>query len=546
MYKRLFLSAAARRRTSWIIAGVLILPFIFFFHGSIRESMTGAGGAAGTLFGKRIPRETFEQHRLWSRIKLGGQLGGAPASLLEPLIAQYTWERLMLVHEAKRRGLRVDDLELARLIQSIPDFQQNGRFLPERYQQFLTAIRMSPQLFEEVQRDDLLVDKLLDQVRGSTTVTDEDVRNEFIRRHEQLEAAVIAVESASTVEEAARTVTDDEVTARYAAQPDRYKRPEQVAFEYAEFTRDSVLAGVTPTDEELQAYYEAHPSDYAREDGSAKPLDEVRENVRQAWTTEKARKALTGRALDFQDDLDANRPFEEIVSARGAVKRTAGPLDAHGPAPADGPEPAILQAVADLPVGKLTEVIQTPSGTYVARVTERLPSELRPIEEVRDGIREELIRERSRELARQRAEALRSALDERMAAGWRFEEAVLAQDIPVVRAQFTRAAPIEPLGYEPRVNQAAFDAPLGRLTPVVEAPLGFAILRPEARLPVDESTLAEEAERLRAEALTKRQGEQLQAWMREVRSRANLKSFLEEPTPNFPAGAPPIPGAAGS
>lgn len=531
MYKRLFLSPAARRHTSWVIAGVLILPFIFFFHGSIHESMTGKDSAAGTLFGKRIPRDAFERHQLWSRIKLGAQLSGAPAAILEPLITQYTWERLMLVQEAKRRGLRVDDLELARLIQNIPDFQQDGRFLPERYHQFLAAIRMSPKLFEEVQRDDLLVDKLLTRVRESITVTDEDVRNEFLRRHEQLEAAVIAVESASTVEEAARAVTDDEVLARYVAQPDTFQRPEQVAFEYAEFTRDSVLAGVTPTDEDLQAYYAAHQSDYAQSDGSAKPFDEARESVRQAWLSERARKALTSRALDLEEDVEAERPFEEIVTARGAAKRTAGPLDPRRPDAANGPEPALLQAVVDVPIGTLTRVIQTPSGVYLARVTQRFPAELRPLEEVRDEIREALIRERARELARQRAEALRKTLDERTAAGWRFEEAVLAQDIPVAHATFTRAAPIEPLGYEPKVNQTAFETPLGHVTPVLEAPLGFAILRPEARPPTDESSLAEETEQLRADTLARRQSEQLEAWLRDVRSRANLKSFLEGSTP---------------
>src|SRR3990167_2378831 len=97
MYKRLFLSHAARRRPSWPIAAVLILPFIFFFHASLRSPAKGPGGNAGTLFGKPVSWDTFEEQRHWTRIQFQAQLSGMPEAMLETLITQYTWERLMLI-----------------------------------------------------------------------------------------------------------------------------------------------------------------------------------------------------------------------------------------------------------------------------------------------------------------------------------------------------------------------------------------------------------------------------------------------------------------
>lgn len=526
MFRRLFLSQAARRRTSWLIAAVLILPFIFFFHASIRTPAKGEGGTAGTLFGKSVPWEVFQREQRWIRFKLQTVAGQMPFDVLEPMVNQAAWERLMLLEEAKRRGLRVDDLELASAIQGFPDFQKDGRFVAERYHLFLRASGLTPQLFEEWLRGDLLMEKLRDAVRSEVTVTDEDVRAAFVRAHEQLAASVIVMEPGSFIDGAAKTVTEDDVRARYEARPDEVRRPEQVAFEYAGISRESLAGAVSLTDEDLQGHYEARQDEFLAADGTPKPFEEAREPVRQSLTSERVRKQLTERGLDLEEDLEAKRPFDEIATARGLTKQTAGPLNPRSPAPG-GPDPALLQAVAELDEGNMSEVVRTTAGVYIARVTRRIPATVPPLEEVRDAIRERLIRERARGSARQAAEVVLAKLQARIAYGVRFEEAVLADGVSVTRARFGRTQPIDPLGYERAVNETAFAAPLGQLTPVLETARGFAVLRPEEYLPPDEAAFAQEEPALRSETLTRRQEERFGEWLQEVRGRAKLTSFVD-------------------
>ena len=533
MFKRLFVSDAARRRTSWFIAAVLILPFVFFFHASLRSPVKGPGGRAGTLFGKPVAWDMFEEQRRWTRVQLQAQLSGAPEAMLEPLINQYTWERLMLVEEARRRGLRVDDLELAASIHHLPAFQEGGRFLPERYHLFLRAIGLPAPVFEERLRSDLLVDKLVASVREAVTVTDADLRAAFVRAHEQLTVALILVEPMAFVEEAAKALTEEDVRARYEARPDEVRRPEQVAFDYAGLSRESLAGAISPTDDDLKSHYEAHQDEFASEDGNPKPFEEVRDAVRQALITERIRKQLTDRTLDLQEDLEAKHTFDEIVTTRGLTKEAAGPLTVGEPPPPGGPDPAILRAVSGLDEGKITEVVQTPNGVYIARLTQRIPPTVPPLEEVRDAVRERLIRERARAAARQRAETLRTRLQERMAADLRFEEAVLAEQLSTTLVQFTRLQAVGPLGYERRVNETAFATPLGQLTPVLETTRGVALLRPEELSDPDESAFAQEADRLRQETLTQRQEERFGEWMQETRQRAKLTSFVDTPTPEL-------------
>jgi peptidyl-prolyl cis-trans isomerase D len=231
----------------------------------------------------------------------------------------------------------------------------------------------------------------------------------------------------------------------------------------------------------------------------------------------------------LEEDRETRRPFADSATARGLTKQTAGPLTIGEPPAPGGPDPAILQAVADLDEGRVSGVVQTADGVSIARVTRRIPESVPPLEEVRDAIRERLIRERARAAARQAAEALRAELQERLSSGLRFEEAVLADGVSVRTARFSRTQPIDPIGYERTVNDAAFATPLGRLTPVLETVRGFAVLRTEERIPPDESAFAGEEAALRNDTLSRRQEERFAEWMEDVRARARLKSFVESP-----------------
>src|SRR3989338_1635878 len=101
MFKRLIRSETFRQRTVWVVAAVLILPFILFFSSSTPVNGPGAD-EAGRLFGRPVPWDAFRQQRVWVRRQLPEEL-----DLPEETLTQATWERLMLLAEAKRRRVRV-------------------------------------------------------------------------------------------------------------------------------------------------------------------------------------------------------------------------------------------------------------------------------------------------------------------------------------------------------------------------------------------------------------------------------------------------------
>lgn len=519
-----------RKRVIWILLLLLVPSFILFFHAS-RQAPEGPEGTAGVMFGKRIPWETFQEHRLWIRRQLESQLGSdIPPEILDPVLNQVVWDRLILLEEARRNRLRVDDLELAALIQGIAGFQDQGRFFPERYHRYLRAIGMSPQEFEKLLRDDLRIKKLTDSVKASAAVSDEDVRAAYVKAHERLTASVILLETASWTSAASAVLAEADVRASYDAHPEEALVPEQLVMDYAGLTRDELASRAPVTEEDLAAFHQRHPDRFTTETGEVRPLEEVKEAARQQVTDERVREQLTALALDLTEDLDAKRPFEDIVAARALTVRSAGPFPAGNPWIPGGPEPAIMQAVANLNIGEVSRLIETDSGVYLARVTQRIPARIPPFEEVAEQLRTRLSRRLAVAAARASAQSLRAALTTRQAAGVRFEEATLTAGISLIHpAPFTRTQPLDPIGAAPALNEAAFATPLGDLSEVIEIPTGFAIVRPEERVPPDESKWSEEQGALRQELLTQQENTRIQAWLDDLRARAKLQTFTERP-----------------
>ncbi|MBI4341295.1 MAG: peptidyl-prolyl cis-trans isomerase [Candidatus Omnitrophica bacterium] len=527
MFRKLMASHAAKRRAAWIIFALLVLPFAIY---GVSTRFTDR--PAGTVFGKPISQDEFQAQRAWVLRQMQTQFGEAAEALdsLGAFVTQTTWDRILLAEEAKRRRVRVNDLELARFLQEIPALQEGGRFDRQRYLRYITAVGTTPQEFERLLRHNLTVDKLVSSVRSAVTVTEEQVRQAYERANEQLTAAVIFFDIERFLPETSAAATEEAVRAAFDAHSEAYREPERISFEYAGKTREEIPPPAEITEQELDAFYHDHPEQWpTQEDGTPKPLEELREQVRQRVASEKAGKQLTALALDLQDDVDAKRPFEEMVLARGLTKRAAGPLAPDDPWASQAPEPALLYAAAKLAEGEVSPVVQTDRGVYVVRLTVRQPARVPPFEQVREQVRQRVIRDRAKELARDRANRLHEYLTKQLADGKPFEEASAAYETPVAAASFTftRSGSIGPLGAVAAANEAAFATPLGSLTAVLEAPTGYAILRPQTRIPADPAKFAEAEEALRKETLAAQQSERLNQWLSEVRARARVKSFVD-------------------
>jgi peptidyl-prolyl cis-trans isomerase D len=110
---------------------------------------------------------------------------GLRGKVLEDLIS-----KVLILKEGARMGLDVQDEELRRNIESIPSFQINGQFDPRIYERFLRLNRMSPEQFEQMQRENLLISRVVNFIRlNGGKVSEEEVLETYLFENERINLA---------------------------------------------------------------------------------------------------------------------------------------------------------------------------------------------------------------------------------------------------------------------------------------------------------------------------------------------------------------------
>src|SRR6266404_6755201 len=157
-------------------------------------------------------RENYQQ-MFGGRISLA-QLGGNKR-FLEGLISKH-----VIAQEAARLGLAASDAEVADKIRK--QFSDaSGQFVGiDRYKESVTARYGNLESFERNVRDEIALDKLKAFVTAAVRVSDEEVQEDYKRKHTDFDVSYIVVS------------------------------PEKLAEK------------IQPSDEELKSYYEQHKTDY--------------------------------------------------------------------------------------------------------------------------------------------------------------------------------------------------------------------------------------------------------------------------------------------
>ena len=505
----------------WLLVLVFVLPFILFFHAGSLGPSSGPGGAAGEIFGRKIPWEVFQEESRLLKLELQARFGDIPEGLEEAL-RQQTWERLILKEEA-RRTQRVSDDEVAAAVRRYPQFQQGGRFLPELYFQFTRALGITPQAFEARVRDELRIRKLLEQVAADVVVSEEDLRGAYAQLHDRIRMAFVVITPTEFEPTIRSAVTDEDARASFATQAEAFRRPAQRMIESVGMaTEDAFAATGRVPDEEIQRYYELRQDEFSSEDGTVQPFEEVRSDILNRLASKRAQARLTDLALNLQADQRDGLTFEAIASTRGLAPKTVGPLAQGAPDLPDGFTASMLEAAFAVPVGQMTEVLETPGGVFVLRPTDEQPSFIPAFDDIKEALIARMVRARSREQARARAEQLRASLVTKRSEGLTFDEACATLGVSPQRIEpITRH---DPLG--PHLTEALFALGAGPLSEVLEGPEGDVMIGVvEERIPFEEAQFQEARDAFRETAEAAKQQEHLAAWLDTLRGTARLNTF---------------------
>jgi peptidyl-prolyl cis-trans isomerase SurA len=167
---------------------------------------------------------------------------------------------------------------------------------------------------------------------------------------------------------------------------------------------------------------------------------------------------------------------------------------------------------------EVSDAIRTPQGFAFITVTGRQDAYVPKLEEVQQRVRDDVLKAKALEAARQRASAAAAQLK----AG-DFNAAAKAAGVEVKTTELiARGAPIADLGTSPAIDAAAFTLPAGGVSDAITTDTGAAIVKVLERQDPKPEELASGRDTLKTQLLNERRNRFYAAYMTKARDRMKV------------------------
>lgn len=439
------------RRHRWWLNWFLVLiiaAFILLYVPAFLKTDSGAPGEVlADVGGMPITRgeftQAYQRQRQMYEQMYQGRLD--PAVLRSLGLEQRTLDGLVnqrvVALEAKRLGLRVDDETVARRLATMPQFQQNGRFVGAvEIRRWLDMRGVTVEQFEEEMRQQILAERLEALVTDGVGVTPAEAEQEFRRRHEQVKLEYVLADAAKYRD--GQIVTDDEVKARFESAKETYRIPERRIVSYVLADEAGLSARVSVTDREIEAYYQSHRDDFKHEEEicASHILVKVKQSpeAKEGHRDEEARKIAQG----LREQVKAGTDFAEVAKKSSEDPGSASQGGSLGCFGRGRMVPDFENAAFALKSGETSDLVKSPFGYHIIRVTEHKEETVAPLEQVKPRIRQTFLSARARTLVDEKLAGMSDAVRRRKS----LEDAARDQGLSVQKsAPLERGKPVPPL-----------------------------------------------------------------------------------------------------
>ncbi|MFS2072081.1 SurA N-terminal domain-containing protein [Pseudomonas sp. CT11-2] len=348
----------------WIaktIIGVIVALMALTGFDAIFKATTHKNDAA-KVNGEEISQNELSQAVDMQRRQLMQQLGkDFDASLLDEKMLRESAlkgliDRKLLLQGAEKSKFAFSEAALDQVILQTPEFQVNGKFSPERFDQVIRQLGYSRLQFRQMLAQEMLIGQLRAGLAGSGFVTDAQVLA-FARLEKQTrDFATVNIKA----DPAAVKLTDDEVKAYYDEHAKEFMTPDQVVIDYLELKKASFFDQVSVKDEDLQAAYQKETANLSEQRRAAHILIEVNDKVTEAQAKAKIE--------EVQARLAKGESFEALAkefSQDPGSANNGGDLGFAGPGVYD---PAFEKALYSLAKDQVSEPVRTDFGFHLIKL----------------------------------------------------------------------------------------------------------------------------------------------------------------------------------
>ncbi|MFQ2221311.1 peptidylprolyl isomerase [Aeromonas enteropelogenes] len=376
------LREGAQGKVAKVILGLIILSFALAGVGSYLNGP--ARTAPATVNGTDISAAALENAYRNERARMESQMGEAFSQLaanpeymkqfrrgvLDRLIDQ-----ALLDSKAHELGLRVSDEQIKQAIVAMPEFAENGKFNNDRYLQLIRRAGMTPEMFSESLRQDMVRQQLMGALVGTEFTLKEEAEQIDKLYNQTRDLRLVRLAAANYMGDV--QVSDNELEQFYKTNSARFMNDEQVKVDYLLLDAANLGKNINVSEQDALDYYDQHQDMFQR--------PERRQVAHILIPFGKDEKAAEKQADELLAKAKSGEDFAELAKANSSDTFSAkkgGELDWFEKGVMD---PAFEQAAFALTkAGDLSGVVKSPFGFHIIKLLVVEPAQTKPFADVKE------------------------------------------------------------------------------------------------------------------------------------------------------------------
>ncbi|MGH8475085.1 MAG: SurA N-terminal domain-containing protein [Methylococcales bacterium] len=361
---------------AWVILLLICVPFIFWgienYVGGGREQPVAKVGDQ-EIFQADVSRAYQE---IATRLR---SLGTVDDEMLQGLALKNLIDEETLRQVALDRGFAVSDGQVRDAIRSIPYFQGEKGFDPEKYQNALRSQNITEAYFVERIRKGLMIGQLQEGITKSTFATKSEIER-FLNLRDQVRTFEY-VTIPTVLSEA--EFPPQEIEGYYREHQASFQNPERVSVQTIELSLDDIASKVEVKENDLKAFYESQKDLYTTKE--RRKVSHILAAT-DAKSGEAGEKAALEKITRAQKMLESGEDFatvaEQLSDDPGSAKQ-GGNLGLINP----GEMVKEFETAAyALNPGQVSAPVKSPFGYHLIKVTELEPEAIKAFESVRPDV----------------------------------------------------------------------------------------------------------------------------------------------------------------
>lgn len=392
------------------LLAAITVPFALFGIDSYLNQ-AGRNVAVAEVNGSSISVQEYANalQNVRNRLQSEGKMDQAQLDSPEvkSLVLNQLINKRLLSREIQQAKYAISDAQLSTYITGMPEFQKDGKFSQELYDQTLEQNHISASKFETGMRADMLAQQAQDGITKLGFVSNTRAENTFQLTNQQREVTVAELKTNDFMKEV--KVDPAEVKAYYEKHKDKLLVPEKVKIEFLLFSASSLIPTIQVADDEIKKYYDENAAKFQGNEQRRASHILIGFGVN---ATPEQKQQAKAKAEEIAAILKKNpKRFEELAVKESQDPGSAtkgGDLGTFGRGAMVKP---FEEAAFSMKVNQISNIVESEFGYHIIKLTEA-SGDSSDFNSIKPKIKAELLYQKSQALFTDKAEGFNNMVYE--------------------------------------------------------------------------------------------------------------------------------------